>query len=216
MNMPELPELEVLVGRVSANLQEIQDLLFRDGKIQEPRRLGIRFPRGYIRRLYEFEERLLFVTDPVLRKNIAYAFQYTDLLRWMSNWFDIGLSILSIHNKTGILFFASIAEAMLVGFILFAKNQKNLFDCSEAVPFSEMIDCLMRESVLPREFADELHWLRRQRNNIHLRKVLLQEQSIEYEKYSFKEYNRARNVVQDLNSILLNEYKKQVGEWRSD
>lgn len=108
-----MTDLEDLIQKVGSDLQKIHDIL-ADLGTQEPHRLGIRFPRGYIRPVSEFEARLPFVQNFTLKKNIAYAFQYTDLLRWISNWFDIGLSVLSIHNKTGILFFASIAEAMLV------------------------------------------------------------------------------------------------------
>ncbi len=205
MNELEVNELEVLVNRVSRDLQEIHNLLLGEGKVQEPGRLGIRFPRGYIRKLNEFEERLPFVVDPILKRNISYAFQYTDLLRWMSNWFDIGLSILSIHNKTGILVFASIAEAMMVGFI---QSSGGSLKCSEDATFYEMIRCLHKESVLSQDLAEGLHWLREQRNNIHLKKVSLEEQSKEYEKYSFGEYNRARNLVQALNNALIEEYYK--------
>ena len=192
-----------LIASISRELQELQALLFSDGDIQEQERLGIRFPRGYIRRLSEFEERLPFIRDSILKKNIAYAFQYTDLLRWLSNWFDIGLSILSIHNKTGILIFASIAEAMLVGFIS-ANNQS--LRCSENETFKKMIECLHRESVLPKGFVSNLHWLRKERNNIHLKGISLHEKSTEYERYSFGEYNRARNIVRELNNILTSAY----------
>ena len=123
----------------------------------------------------------------------------------MSNWFDIGLSILSIHNKTGILVFASIAEAMMVGFI---QSSGGSLKCSEDAKFHDMIECLLEESVLPPELAEGLHWLRNQRNNIHLKKVSLEEQSKEYGKYSFDEYNKARNVVQALNNALIEEYCK--------
>ena len=69
-----MSELEVLVNKVSRDLQEIHNLLLGEGKVQEPGRLGIRFPRGYIRRLNEFEERLPFVADPILKKTYLMQF----------------------------------------------------------------------------------------------------------------------------------------------
>ena len=81
-------EASKLSKQVGQLLQRLENIL-RKGAIEAlPPDSLVRFPRGYLRKVVTFRERIPFVQSDTLARNIAYAYQYTDFLRWILNRFD--------------------------------------------------------------------------------------------------------------------------------
>ncbi len=99
---------------------------------------------------------------------------------------------------------------MLVGFIESLQKSGKLVSFKAKDSFYKMIKCLSAQGIISSTLEKELNWLREQRNNIHLRRVSLQENDREYDKYSFQEYNRARDAVNNLNDVLLKYFYNQI------
>ena len=59
------------------------------------------------------------------------------------------------------------------------------------------------EKLIDDKLKDDLHWLRDQRNNIHLWKA-----KREYNRYDLSHYNRAVKIVQKLEEVLREFWQK--------
>ena len=196
-----IKDIENLRDDIGRKLQLLEDILASSESLREywlnEELMRIRFPRGYIRRVKEFEVRINFIADATLRKNIAYTFQFTDILRWIINRFDIGLTLFDMLVKVGLITLASIAEAMCYGFLLwYTREVKTKINMPKK--FKGMINILAKsEGVIDYELLDDLHWLRKKRNNIHLWKA-----DWEYKNYDISDYNKAILIVQKLEEAL--------------
>jgi len=202
-----LREIKELRDKIGDMLQLLENFLYQDKSLLNywlnKRSMRIQFPRGYIRRVIEFEQRMHFIRDGKLRKNIAYTFQFTDLIRWLINRFDIGLTLFDMLTKIGIITLASIAEAMCYGFLQW-YTQEIKPKINMPKKFSGMINLLAKsEKIIDLKLLDDLEWLRDKRNNIHLWRA-----DREYQAYDISDYNRAVQTVQKLEAVLCGYWEK--------
>lgn len=172
---------------ISELLQIVQGLAnYSGGDLED---IGkIRFPRGYFKKVSDLEKEISFVENSNLKKNIAYALQYADLLKWVLDRFDIDFSVLSIHNKTGLVLLGSIAEGLLKGF----KSE-----CEGG--FEKLINCFRGKKLISPELAEDLEWLKDNRNNIHLDRISIGKRSKEYDKngpkYKPEDFKRGLDII---------------------
>ena len=202
--------LKKLLRRISKDLQELEDLLRGDEEIrrlwlERPEEFRIIFPRGYIRRVSEFEARFPFIKDKVLLKNIAYTFQMTEVFRWLINRFKITLSVESMIYKWGIIVTVSIIESIMFGFALW-----HVKDCSEgkkySIPrkFKNLANFLKGTlKVIDEDLKDQLLEINRLRNNIHLYKPDYRE----LDAYNLEQYNRTIIILHRLEEVLRDYYE---------
>jgi len=187
MKETEQASIRLMVDEVGKLLQKIEELVAQNDDVFEEAN-KIRFPRGYFKKVADIEREISFVENSNLRKNIAYALQYADLLKWVLGRFDIDFSILSIHNKTGLVLLGSIAEGLLKG----VKS-----GCRGG--FEALIKCIGKKNMISPELAKELKWLKKQRNYIHLDLISIRERSREYDregpKYKPEDFKRGLNII---------------------
>ena len=78
-------ELVNAVALVNDRLQQIQNYLGEDN----PDIGRVKIPKGYIRPVKHFKDRLYFITDNTTKNNIAYALVQSDVYLWIINRMDL-------------------------------------------------------------------------------------------------------------------------------
>ncbi len=155
----------------------------------------IRFPRGTIGTVRHFEHRLRFLQDDVVKRNIAYTLQLTDVNQWLINRFDLGLSAGSLFMKQATITVITVMEA-----ILYADWSQRHRSAKRIPRFVELIDLAGRDSRISRPLQSELHKVRDIRNNIHLARV----GEAEGRKYDIGQYRHVVLLQQRLIEALAN------------
>ena len=176
---------EEIVAEVGAGLQQLERRL---GSLDN--HVEVRFPRGVIRTVGHLEGRLGFLPASVTRRNLAYCFQVTDVNRWVMNRFDLKFSAASIFRKQAAVTVASLMEAVLVE----AVRSRGGKAAAEHLTFHGSINAAVRGSWISRELADQLHDIRKRRNDVHLHRV----DERELDRYDLPHYNTAVLVLHRL------------------
>ena len=183
-----------IVNELGQGLQSLEEKM----PAQIPSRVKIRFPRGTIRTVRHFEHRLRFLQDDVVKRNIAYTLQLTDVNQWLVNRFDIGLSAGSLFMKQATITVITIMEA-----ILYADWSQRHPALKRIPRFAQLIDLAAREGRISPSLKIELHQVRDIRNNIHLSRVSQAEGS----KYTIVQYQHVVLIQQRLIDELQNTIK---------
>lgn len=185
--------------QVSELLQQIENFVQGPDVAKELVALGIkiRFPRGVITTAQQFRS-ILRCFNMTTRRNIAYALQLVDVLCWLLNRFDIGLSAKNMIVKVSIITLASIAEAMIYDWLNYHSRANQQLKPNKK--FKKNIDKLYKHGIISADLTDRLHDLRKKRDNIHLHRL----SNWELGKYDVKDHNEALKVLHDLKEVLYN------------
>lgn len=136
MNRDEVERLEELKERIGRDLQDLENMLQRDKNLRDiwhKDKMRIWFPGGVIRTVESVKERIPFLEiddNEVLAANIAYLWQWVDVLEWFLFRFNLDFSAASMACNMGIVTYAHIAAAVSTGFIRWYKKKVD----SEANP----------------------------------------------------------------------------------
>lgn len=175
---------EVLVERISRDLQKLQDSL----KASEDKRTYIRFPRGFLRSATSFRRRYWFIKDDNLRRNIAYSLILSDVYRWMLNRTDLVGTAREMLIKEGICLMGCLAES-ITKHVLHGICGKN---------YEKRVDKLLELKIIDTSVHEKLKWLWKYRTREHL--FLLTER--EHNHYQLEHYNKAILAIEGLRSSL--------------
>ncbi len=180
-----MKEIEELVKEISEKLQELENLLNQ----KNIPKVDLVFPRGVVRTADEFRNRLNFISDPILKSNIAYTLMFTDLLRWILNRFDVAFTLKEMLIKSGISSIGYIIEAILKHIL---KDPKAGIDrcCTE----------LVKKGIISEDLKKDIKWVWSRRCKEHL--ITLKER--EFQKYKLNDYNKAIKTWQELEGALYN------------
>ena len=201
--MPESVEsIDVIRDRmeqVSGLMQQIEDSIQEPDVAKELVTLGIkiRFPRGVITTARQFRS-ILRCFDRTTRRNIGYALQLVDVLCWLLNRFDIGLSAKDMIVKVSLITLASVAEAMIYDWLNYHCQTNPQLKPNKK--FNKNIDKLYKHGIISADLKDRLHDLRKKRDNIHLHRL----SDWELGKYDIKNHNEALKALHDLKEVLYN------------
>jgi len=142
------------------------------------------FPTGIIQKVKGIISKYnlkTVVKDSTLRRNIAYTFQFIDLVEWLLNDTDIGLTVKEQVIKYGIVALDSIMESILRDYLEYnrvkpsKKTKRNINKLAK-------LDC-------PAKVVNSLSDLHKKRNKIHLH---LWRNKLEYKKYKVKDFRKAK------------------------
>lgn len=179
--------IEELIQELGRGLQSLES------RLSTGQRSAIRFPRGQIRTVAYYEQRLRFLRADVTRKNIAYTLQATDVNRWLVYRFDLGLSAASAFMKQ-----ATITEVSVIEAILYADWIQRYSPNCERPSFVKLIRQAENDRRITGELAHRLHEARHIRNNIHLYRVDHPERS-DYDLLTYTQVvNTELQLVQEL------------------
>jgi hypothetical protein len=180
-------ELRLSIAGLNKNLQDIQDYIGRDemSRYTLPE-FKIRFPRFYIRTAAEFRNRLPFIQEENLKRNIAYSLIESDLQFWILTRTDIAGVLKGMVIKSTIIKVASIAEACVRHVTTSGLGNRN--------GFIARCERLHSENRVSEVLLAELNWLWETRSAIHLHLL----GSAELDTYTTTDFVRAFNVGRQL------------------
>jgi hypothetical protein len=180
--------IEYIVNQISNLFQELEYQIEKN-KLEK---VEIDFPKGVIRTADFYRSRLTFISDEVLKTNIAYHLMLSDVYRWILNRFKIYLVAKEMLIKEGISLFGNILEAVLL------HTAKLLKPDEEKIRFYRACTILVEEGIISKEMKKELEWVWSMRCKEHL--ASLPER--EYGKYKLEDYNRTVLIWQSLEEKL--------------
>ncbi len=118
----------------------------------------------YVTVANEFKDYLRFIDDDNLRKNISYHFQYIEFLYQIRRRHELEFTTLSLSNKTIILEFWSIIEAILFHFV--SRIEK----IPEKIPASALLVKTKEHSLVSDKICNEIDLLKNCRDHVHITK----------------------------------------------
>lgn len=179
-------ELLETVARVNADLQAIQNYLGKENHANAK----VRFPRGFIRTAAHFRQRLHFLNDKTLVRNISYALILSDVYRWLLNRTDIAGTAKEMIIKEGICLVGSLCESITKDVLTGVVGRKR--------GYKDRIQNLVGNEIIDGALQTELDWVWDTRNNKHLFLVEIRE----HEHYRLSDYNRAVRALRALRGRL--------------
>jgi len=179
-------ELTNAVALVNDRLQQIQNYLGE----QNPDSGRVKIPKGYIRPVQHFKDRLKFVSDETIKNNLAYALVQSDVYLWLINRMDLYGVAREMTLKFAIALIGSISETVAVAGTDGIIGQRHSFckRCDRMVDLKIITDSLRKN----------LHWLWEVRSSIHIYDI----DYTEHKKYHIKDYNRAVRTGKKLMNTL--------------
>ena len=151
-------QLRAAVNEAGGLIQEISDYLAQHPEHQRIARL--RFPRGYIRTAYYTRQRLEFVQNEVLRRNVSYAIMTHDVLRWLAFRTDIAGQAKEMLIKEAVCLIGTVCESISI----FPGEQ----GLGRNAGFRNRVRRLRDLNVLDDPAVELLEWLWDKRNQEHL------------------------------------------------
>jgi hypothetical protein len=182
--------IKYIIDQISNLFQKLEEQI-KEYKLEK---VEVKFPRSVIRTANFFRGRLTFISDEILKTNIAYHLMLIDLYKWILNRFDIALTAKEMLIKDGISLWGNIAEAVLlhVAKLLKADEKK--------IGFYKACTILYKNGIISRQMKEDLKWLWSMRCKEHLANL----PEREYYKYNLDQYNKSASIWQSLEEMLRN------------
>lgn len=175
-------ELRIAVDQVNRLIQQIQDYSGRD--LTKPAR--IRFPRGYLRTAAEARKRVNFLSDYVLKSNIAYTMQLADVQHWILCRTDLSGIAKEMTIKLQIFLLGTIIESIT----------KNYLHGRCGGHFNKRTEFLLDNGYIDNALKIDIEWLWDVRNRMHLFQLDNTEWSST--EYTIANHNRAVRAFRKL------------------
>jgi len=188
-------ELVNAVALVNDRLQQIQNYLGEDN----PDIGRVKIPKGYIRPVKHFKDRLYFITDNTTKNNLAYALVQSDVYLWIINRMDLYGVAQEMTLKFAIALIGSISETVAV------MGTKGIIGKRHS--FCKRCDRMVDLKIIGDRLRKNLHWLWEVRSNIHIYDI----SQTEYKKYHLKDFNRAVSTGKSLMDSLGLYHKNRKG-----
>jgi len=184
-------ELKEIIKQINENLQLVSEYIGpEDPDKYDHNDFLIRIPRGYIRKASEHRDRISFIGDQTLIKNISYSLLLSDFYCWLLNRTGISLTLREMIIKSGITLYCSIAESLL--------RIDPLKNIRPNKSFKRRLEGMLNVGYIDVELKNKLSWLWDARGNIHL--YILN--NPEYKKYNDEDYNKAATITSELLEVL--------------
>lgn len=175
-------DIQRFVNCAGRDLQAIEDALkSRDRKCE------IKFPVGYFRRAETFRQRWWFISEPTLRRNLAYSLILSDANRWVLNRLNLIGTARELFIKQGIYLIANILESVTINFLGGRKGG-----------YEKRVKWLLENLIIGSTLASDLKKVWDQRDAMHL--FLVKDR--EHGKYELSDYNRAVKALRELRDAL--------------
>jgi hypothetical protein len=178
-------QVDWLAARASADLQQIQQELGRDGTGGV-----VAFPRGYLPTVGSMIGGLTWISNHTVARNLCYHVIFGEVLRWLLNRTDLYGVARGMVMKHLIALMGTIAECLTV------EAMKKLGHGTRN--FGKRIAHLLKDSVIDEPTHDALIWLWDARAAIHVYEVT----DLEADKYAVKDCDRAIASVHALSDAL--------------
>jgi hypothetical protein len=171
------------IDEINIRIQAIDEYLGTDDVTKLSEQFVMRLPKKYIRTASHFKEKLAFIDNEVLRKNISYHFQLSDLNSFMLNRMHVWGVVRNLVVKFQVVNMGAIAEAILVSVTPKKCKTKNL-----------RIAFLIEGNHISEELKSEIDWLWSIRNGVHIHEI----NQSEIGAYTDEMFDRSMSAVKGL------------------
>lgn len=187
MEISNKNQLRAAVRKAGDLLQSVQEFVGRD--LQPAAK--VRFPRGYLRTASDHRVQLRFVSDSVLKSNLAYTFILSDVILWLLLRTDVGATAREMLVKLQLFLGGTMVESITKEYL------RGL--CGKG--YEKRCEYLVSEGVIEDELREELNWLWNMRNNMHLFLLERPEYDTKYDDAALRRSAAAFNgLLQQLNA----------------
>jgi len=184
--------IEELVLELGEKFQELEKLVEKEGI----EKVNIKFPWGVIRTAWYFRnEKLSFIDNETLKRNLAYHLMLTDVYEWILNRFDIGLTAQEMLIKEGICLYGNIIAAVTK---YIARDIGDIGD-GERLGVRRATTILKENGIISKDLRDEILEIWGVRNREHIEDL----KDWEYQKYSLDDYDKAVYIWERLVESLI-------------
>ena len=211
-------DLKKKIKEIGKKIQEVEDAFRKDKNLSDPakalkmKEFRIRFPGGVIRTVETVKKDIPFFEEindnEVIAANVAYLWQWIDVLEWLLFRFNLDFSAASMACKTGLVTYAHIAAAISTEFIRwYRKNvdpKVNLpkgFKAAIRFLNEHVFHKLQKSGFNVKGLKKDLENLWELRNNIHIEDTKRVSKK-EYREYTREELIKARKKVERLLAAL--------------
>lgn len=184
-NDAELKEAVVEVGHL---IQKISDYANENPESESCARL--RFPTGFLRTASFHRDRLQFVSDAHLRKNLSYACMTHDVLRWLIVRTDLGGQAKDMVIKEAICLTGSVCETLTIW-----PGEQGL---GKSKSFVHRAARLRELEVISEQTEEDLNWVWDIRCREHIAGVEVQE----WNHYTTEQWRRSVTAFRGLRDGL--------------
>lgn len=182
-------EIKELVNTAGSALRELQSGLGRDN-VPAAR---VRFPRGYLDKAEKIRRTLPDIGSDCQRRNVTYSLTGLDAIRWLVIRTDISGAALSMLIKTGICILGNLCDWM-------TKEATKGYASSK--PYNKRTQNLVNREMISEDLKIDLNWVWKIRCDEHLHRS----DTLEHDKYSRNDMNRAVRAFSELRDILVEIY----------
>lgn len=171
------------IDEINVRIQAIDEYLGPNDVSKLLEQFLIRLPKKYIRTASHFKEQLAFLDNEVLRRNISYHFQLSDLNSYMLNRMHVWGVLRDLVVKFQVINMGAIAEAILASVTPKKCKTKNL-----------RIAFLSEGNHISEELKFEIDWLWSIRNGVHIHEI----NQSEIGAYTDEMFDRSMSAVKGL------------------
>lgn len=166
----------------------------------------IPFPFGVIKTVNEImssHNLRVIVDDPTLRRNIAYTFQFIDVIDWLLYGTDIDLVGKEQTIKYGIVAVNAIIEGIVYDYL----KQHPAVQPSEKKSEKNIEKLKQKPRSIPKSIIDSLKKVHKKRGKVHLRLWGIE---LEHGKYKMADYKEAKNALNNLMDWIFEPFSKDL------
>jgi hypothetical protein len=180
-------ELAQAVSEAGRLLQEIQDYKGRD----LDKACRVRFPRGWIRSAAHQRARVAFISDSVLKDNVAYTLILADVLHWHLSRTDITGTAKEMLIKCHMFLLGTVIESVTK---ICLKGR-----CGHS--FGKRNEFMLAHQIIGASLKAELDWLWDMRNRMHL--FMIERSEYNLSDYTIETHNRSVRAFRELLDSLV-------------
>ena len=135
------------------------------------------------------QERLTFILDPVLKRNLGYSLMLSDVYLWMALRTTLSSVASQMVTKAGLFLAGAITESI---------TKHVLKGIASNRPYKERTERLLTDRIISTPMKADLDWIWDMRNNQHLFLVT----NVEFGTYSGAHYDRAARTIREFIEAL--------------
>jgi len=164
--------IEQLAYEIGSDLQKIEGIYPQDSS--NSLQIKIPFPLGVLGKVEDFMKELSFLSDKILKRNLAYHLLLADFYKWFLDRFNILFTGQEMLIKEAIGLYGRICAAVVANI----SGRKGFMPGVKDISKNRIIDDILKE---------DLEWLWNTRCKEHIENL----KEVEYEKYSLENFEKA-------------------------
>jgi len=187
-----LEQVYPITQQIGNSLQDLENFLSQNN-FDFPQ-IKIPFPLGILGKVEDFMNELSFLSDKILKRNLAYHLLLADFYKWFLDRFNILFTGQEMLIKEAIGLYGRICAAIVANI----SGRKGFMPGVKDISKNRIIDDRLKE---------DLEWLWNTRCKEHIENL----KEVEYEKYSLENFEKAILIWERLKQFLQKSTQNKKG-----